>query len=53
MTLDRIHYHWGFDKNGIEKYKRNNKNRNRKKKLTIANNQRDSKLAPWARVSDN
>lgn len=45
MTLDRIHYQWGFDKNGMEKYKKNNRNRNRKKKLAVGNNKRDSELA--------
>lgn len=42
MILDGIHYQWGFDKHDIKKYKRRNKNRNRKKKLTIGNDKRDS-----------
>ena len=52
MTLGRIHYQWGYDKmvlNNIKeivKYKRNCKNRNKKKKLTVGNDQRDDLLAP-------
>jgi hypothetical protein len=38
----RIHYHWGSDRNGIEKYKKYRENHNKKKKLTVGNDQRDN-----------